>query len=250
MNDLFSRHFRRIVVLALFCAVIFAARFSSSTRAFEQPSRQAQVAQRFDLLVRADFFAGIGGNRERFTKAMKLCEETLAKNPKHAEALVWHGAGLLSQGGWAFQKNDVQNGLRLWQQGLKEMNDAVALEPENIGVLIPRGAVLLEASKRAKPEAQAKSLLETAVGDYEKVLKIQQPYFDQVGTHARGELLSGLAEGWHRLGDPNKARDYFERLTKEAAGTAYATKAQAWLEKKTLPQNHSDARSCTGCHVQ
>lgn len=246
-----SRHFRRIVALALFAAAVLTAQFATSTQAVEQDAaKTAQEPQRFDHLVRADFFAGFDGNQERFAKAMKLCEETLAKTPKHAEALVWHGAGLLTQGGQAFQKNDFPNGMGLWQRGLKEMSDAVALAPENVAVLIPRGAVLLEASKHAQPEAHAKSLLETAVNDYEKVLKIQQPYFDKIGTHARGELLIGLAEGWHRRGDLIKAKGYFERLVKEAPGTDYATRAQAWLEKKTLPQNHSGQRSCTSCHAR
>lgn len=249
MKQAFTRHFRRIIALALFSALAVTAHFSTSTQAFDEPGAK-QEAQRFDHLVRADFFAGIAGNQERFTKAMKLCEETLAKNPKHAEALVWHGAGLLSQGGQAFQKNDFPKGMPLWHRGLKEMSDAVALEPENVAVLIPRGAVLLESSKHAQPEAHAKALLETAVGDYEKVLKIQQPYFDKVGTHARGELLMGLAEGWHRRGDLAKAKNYFERLVKEAPGTDYAARAQVWLEKKTLPQKHSGVRSCTSCHAR
>jgi hypothetical protein len=248
MKQHISRHFRRIIALALFGALAVTAHFATSTQAFDKPAAN-QEAQRFDHLVRADFFAGIAGNQERFAKAMKLCEETLAKNSKHAEALVWHGAGLLTQGGQAFQKKDFANGMSLWQRGLKEMNEAVALAPENVAVLIPRGAVLLEASKYAQPEAQAKALLETAVSDYEKVLKIQQAHFDKIGTHARGELLLGLAEGWHRRGDLVKAKSYFERLVKEAAGTEYATRAQAWLEKKTLPQNHSGQRSCTSCHV-
>ncbi|HMV47466.1 MAG TPA: hypothetical protein PKD31_06920 [Blastocatellia bacterium] len=249
MKSHFSKHIRRWVALALFGALLIAARLATSTQAFDEPAAK-QDAQRFDHLVRADFFAGMAGNQERFAKAMKLCEDTLAKNPKHAEALVWHGAGLLSQGGQAFQKNDFAKGMNFWQRGLKEMNDAVALEPDNVGVLIPRGAVLLEASKHARSEAQAKALLETAIGDYEKVLKIQQPYFEKIGAHARGELLMGLAEGWHRRGDATKAKTYFERMVKEAAGTDYAARAQTWLEKKTLPQNHSNQLSCTGCHAR
>src|SRR4051794_18787746 len=56
----------------------------------QQPA--GQRIERFDFLVREDFFAGLAGDREKFQRAMKLCEDTLAKNPKHADAMVWHGS--------------------------------------------------------------------------------------------------------------------------------------------------------------
>src|SRR5688572_26034123 len=52
---------------------------------------------RFDHAVRADFFAGFSGNDERLQRGMAVCEAVLAENPRHAEALVWHGSGLLVQ---------------------------------------------------------------------------------------------------------------------------------------------------------
>ena len=48
--------------------------------------------QRFDYLVRADFFAGVAGDEARLAKAIDRCERALEVNPKHPEALVWHGA--------------------------------------------------------------------------------------------------------------------------------------------------------------
>jgi tetratricopeptide (TPR) repeat protein len=159
--------------------------------------------------------------------------------------MVWHGAGVFAQAGVAFRKGDTRKGGELWQKGLDEMNAAVALAPDNVEVLIARAAGLLEASKHVPVPARARELLETAVNDYEKVLTLQRSYFDKLSTHARGELLSALGSGWHRLGDLKKAEEYFKRLAKEGAGTPYAEKAQFWLEKKTLPQN----QSCSGCHA-
>src|SRR2546430_2267685 len=98
------------------------------------------AVERFDMLVRADFFAGFAGDEARLQKAMALCERTLAENPNHAEALVWHGGGTLFSAGQAFQKGDLALGGQRWERGLKEMSDAVVLQPENVGVLIPRGA--------------------------------------------------------------------------------------------------------------
>src|SRR5207244_1070523 len=124
----------------------------------ERASTEQQAATtRFDFLVREDFFSGMAGNREAFNRAMKVCEDALAKNPKHAEAMVWHGSGLLFLSGQAFQAGDLNRGMDLWQRGEKEMNDAVALEPNNIGTLIPRGATLIESSKHVPNPAQAKA---------------------------------------------------------------------------------------------
>ena len=58
---------------------------------------EGQEVVRFDHKVREDFFAGIGGNKEALDRAMKITDEVLAKDPNHAEALVWHGSGQPSQ---------------------------------------------------------------------------------------------------------------------------------------------------------
>ena len=202
-------------------------------------------AQRFDMVVRADFFAGYAGDEARLQKAMALCESLLAENPNHAEALVWHGSGLLFQAGRAFQAGDPQRGMQLFQSGLKQVNDAVSLAPDNVAVLIPRGAVLLAATANMDP-VQSRPLVEQAVADYEKVLSIQAPYFDTLGDHPRGELLFGLAEGSARLGRLDKARTYFERLVKDARTSGQAPRAQAWLDTGSVPK--VEGIGCVGCH--
>jgi tetratricopeptide (TPR) repeat protein len=202
--------------------------------------------ERFDYLVRADFFAGFAGDQAAFERGMKVCSDTLAKNPNHAEALVWHGGGLLFIAGQAFQKADIRKGTELWDAGLKEMDRAVELEPNNVGVLIPRGATLLEVSRFVPEKAAQRALLEKAVGDYEKVLELQKPYFQTLSGHARGELLYGLAEGWLRLGNTDKARGYFQRIANECKDSGRQPQAAAWLEKGTLAG--TEPMSCTGCH--
>jgi tetratricopeptide (TPR) repeat protein len=201
--------------------------------------------QRFDYLVRADFFAGLGGDEARMRRAMDLCEKMLTENPNHAEALVWHGAGLLSQAGAAFQKGDAANGRPLFDRGIAEMNRAVVLAPDNPGVLIPRAAVLFEAT-RTMPAEIARPLLESAVKNYEHVLDIQAPVFATLGDHPKGELLFGLAEGSARLGDQAKARMYFERLIADAPGSGQVVKARQWIDNGTIPA--SKGPSCVGCH--
>jgi len=211
-----------------------------------QPPGAPAPPQRFDMLVRADFFAGFRGDEARLRKAMVFCERTLAANPKDAEAMVWHGAGLLFESGQAFRSGDAAAGQSLWKQGLDQMNAAVALAPDNVGVLIPRGATLIVATRGVPDAAQARALLASAVADYEQVLAIQTPYWERLGDHARGELLFGLAEAEHRLGNHAKAQAYFERLVKDAPASGEAGKARTWLDTGALPK--SEGLGCVGCH--
>jgi tetratricopeptide (TPR) repeat protein len=197
------------------------------------------------MVVRADFFAGFAGSDERPANGMAACERALAADPTNAEALVWHGSGLAFEAGIAFRKGDQETGMALWQRGLQEMDSAVAMAPENIGVLIPRGALLLQATMNMPPE-RARPLLEKAVGDYEHVLALQSSYFDTLGDHPKGELLFGLAEGFSRLGNSDKARMYFNRLIADAPASGQTPKAQRWLATGRLPK--SEGIGCVGCH--
>jgi len=203
------------------------------------------MAQRFDTVVRNDFFSGFAGNREALERGMKTCENVLAKNPKDAEALVWHGSGLFFQSGEAAKAGDFAKYGELNKRGLDEMNAAVALAPENIGVLIPRGATLLTGS-RFIPGDGAKELLKTGLTDYEKVYGIQASYFDTLSGHAAGELLFGIAEGYQRLGDDANARSWFEKLAKVGTDNGHRKQAQDYLATGKL----SGPVTCVGCHVK
>lgn len=205
----------------------------------------AAAPARFDYLVREDFFAGFAGDEARLTKAMELCETALAADPQNAEALVWHGSGLLFRSGQAFRRGDLPRGSELWDTGLKEMDGAVALAPNRVGVLIPRSAALLAATRSLPPE-QARPLLESALKDYEHVLVLQESIFGKLGDHPKGELLFGLAEGYHRLGNDEKARMYFERLIKDAPGSGHTENARTWMTTGNLPK--TEGLGCVGCH--
>ena len=201
---------------------------------------------RFDYKVRNYFFAGFAGDTASLEKGMKICEDSIAADPKNAEALVWHGAGLFYQSGQAFQKADQQKGMELWTRGLKEMEDAVALAPDNLGVRIPRGAVLMTGSRYVGSQEMARPLVEKAVGDFEKAYELQEPMLDSLGTHPRGELLMGLADGYNRTGQQEKAQAMYERIQKTMPGTAYEKSAKTWLETKSLAPAQA---GCLGCHT-
>jgi tetratricopeptide (TPR) repeat protein len=215
--------------------------------ASELVPQTAKPDPRFDNLVRGDMFAGMAGNQAAFDRAMKLCEDRLAKDPKHPEALVWHGSGDYFLAGRAFQRGDVQAGFELFTKSMKEMDEAVALLPNSITVLIPRAATLLEGSKHISDPAQAKLALEKALGDYEKVFEIQRTDFANLPLHSRGELLSGLADGWYRAGNAAKAQEYLKLIVSGTNGSRYAERAQAVLDSPEPPKQLQ--WRCIGCHI-
>ena len=207
---------------------------------------QSPAPARFDYVIRDDFFAGLRGDAARLERAMKTCEAVLAKDPRHAEALVWHGAGLMAQARLAFERGDQEGARALSTRGVREMEAAVAMAPADPGVLVPRGAVLSGASRAIRDPERATAFLRTAVSDYEKAVAAQAPSFPQLSEHARGELLGGLAEGWHRLGDEVRARGYLTRIVAELPASDYAEAAKQWLAQ--TPMRGGPALTCVGCH--
>lgn len=201
----------------------------------------------FEYAVRGPFFRGIEGDAEQFERAMRLCEDTLAEDPDHAEALVWHGAGLFFRAGQSYQKGDFATGQSLWAEGLEEMARAVELRPNDPSVRIPRGATLLAGSRGVPFPAQEKSLLELAVSDYEATYAAQSAYFDELSEHARGELLLGLLEGYHRLNDAAKIDEWLGRTREVLAGSDYLAQVERALgEPEGLKR--LEQRTCEGCH--
>jgi hypothetical protein len=223
-----------------------------STNAACQDAGISQNGQtdEFEILVRRDFLDGLAGDRAAFDRAMKLCSATLAQHPRHASALVWHGSGLVFLAMQAFAARDLPNGTNFWQRGMAEMDNAAALEPENVAVLLPRGRTLLGVSRHAPDAAQARALLQTGIGDYEKALQLQKPRFQTLSLQARGQLLFGLADGWHRLGNASRAGFYFQRVLEDCGGSSYAEQARIWVETKD-PSALADtpqAAACIACH--
>jgi hypothetical protein len=56
-----------------------------------------RVHDGFEFKVRGDFFDGLRGDTAALDRAIKLCEDTLASEPDHVEAMVWHGAAVLGR---------------------------------------------------------------------------------------------------------------------------------------------------------
>lgn len=205
---------------------------------------QAAEPARFDTIVRRDIFAGFNGDDKALARGIKKCEAALKKNAKNAEAMVWLGAAHAFQAGQAFQAKNAERGMSLWGRGLKEMDDAVKLDPNNPGVRIPRAAVLLPASRTAPPFI-AKPLLRKALDDFETIYKLQKKDLDKLGTHPRGELRMGLADVYRRLGKAGESEQQLQAVVKELPDSAYAKRAKRWLAAEPTAKL---VHNCIGCH--
>ena len=208
------------------------------------PSIPTPPADRFDVKVRQDFFDGMRGDPAALDRAMALCEAMLAAHPEHAEAMVWHGAGLMMRSSAAFRAGDGQRGLPLFQQGLGEMDRAVELAPTRVGVRIPRGAVLLAMAPYV-PDPQRTRLLERGVSDYEATLAEQRSYFATLTLHSREQLLYGLTDGYAHLGKTAKAQAYFKQMETEAHGSELLTRAAA----RARGEKVVGETPCEQCHA-
>ncbi|XZE54525.1 tetratricopeptide repeat protein [Planctomycetaceae bacterium SH139] len=244
--------FRRITTLTL-CASVAAGtllwKAQHTTHADEPagatPDQAATVEeQRFDLVVREDIFGGFNGDEAAMKRGLEACDVAIAKDPKHAEALVWRGAGRVFLAGQAFSKQDMVKGMQLWSSGLQDMDKAVELKPEDIAVRIPRAAVLMPASAGA-PEFMAKPLLVKAKADFEFIYSRQEKVLDQLSEHSRGELRMGLADVYRRLGETDLSRKQLEAIKAELPDTNYADRAEKWLATDVKVKL---AHNCIGCH--
>jgi hypothetical protein len=199
--------------------------------------------QGFEYKVRADYFEGVRGDTAALDRAAKVCEDTLARQPGHTEAMVWHGAVLTGRASLAFRAGDRAGGRALYQRGLDEMARAVELDPDNIGVRIPRGAVALGFAPFA-PEPERSRLFALGAGDYEVALAQQTPRFAQLSLHAREQLLYGLTDAFAALGDTAKATTYYQRMTADAASSQLLPRARARAAGEVV----AGAAPCEGCH--
>src|SRR6185436_2602804 len=92
----------------------------------------SHAQERFDYEVREEMFRAFGGNEAALQSAMATIEAKLKEHPDHARAL---------------EAGDAAGARDLSAAGMADMDRALALEPSNIGVLVPRAAVLLAVAR-------------------------------------------------------------------------------------------------------
>jgi len=235
---------KRMAGLVVCSAVLILPLFADDPLSPQKAEVPVVEEKRFDLIVREDIFAGFQGDETALARGQTECENALKKNKKNAEAMVWLGAIKVFKAGTLFGQNKPLEALPMWTSGLKNMDDAVKLDPDNVGVRIPRASVLLPAARNTPP-SMSTPLLKTVQGDFEYIYKKQADHLDSLDNHSRGELRMGLADTYRLLGQLDKSKEQLEAITKELPDTEYATNAQNWLSAAPTTKL---AHSCIGCH--
>src|SRR5215831_1093081 len=196
----------------------------------EKPWRASP--ERFDKLVREDFFLGLKGDHEALDRGMTRCEEALGADPDNAGALVWHGVGLATRAGQALRAGRLPEAQELLGRAMIEAQRAIELRPYDIDIRVPHGALMLGLGATLPDSDAARARTSEGVRDYEAIVAAQRVQWPTLSVHGRGQLLYGLAEGWERLGDRDKARTYYQRIVAEVPGSPLAPRARAWLDGK------------------
>ena len=204
----------------------------------------SHAQERFDYAVREEMFRAFGGNEAALKSAMATIEAKLKEQPDHAEALVWRGAARSWMAGRALEAGDTATARALSAVGMADMDRALALEPSNIGVLVPRAAVLLVVARNQRDPARMRELAGQSAANFESALVLRQNAFPKLGQHNRGEYLSGLAESFALAGNKETAEGYLRRILAELPNSVYAERAAAKLA------NWDDRRplNCQSCH--
>lgn len=195
----------------------------------EKSKADESVTLKFDEAAEQEFTKGIGGDAAALERAMKASAKILANNPKDALALVWQGGGRLALARAAFYQGDFPAGSVIWKEGLDEMTKAVELAPHDVRVLLVRATTWYQASKQFPDPDEASRLLQTAVGDFEKIIALSDNDFKKLPAVRRDDILLFLAEGYERRGDKTKARNFYLRISNETTGKTRET-AVKWLE--------------------
>jgi tetratricopeptide (TPR) repeat protein len=188
--------------------------------------------------VQRDMLMGISGNAESLKRAMEACEKALAENPNHPAALVYHGIGLLFQS---------QGSPEAFPRAIAEMDHAAELDPDNLGVRIPRGSALMAVIRQMPDSPMRQSQMEKARSDFQYAFDVQKEHLDQLGAHPLGELLQNLGDIYSRLEKPEEAEKFYALIQTKLPNSEYSERAAKWMEtKRPLPVRQT---ACVGCHT-
>jgi hypothetical protein len=186
----------------------------------------------FERRVRDDYFAALRGDEAALARVERVCDEVLAREPQHAEALVWKGSVLAVRSGKAYRGLSIRTGQRLWDQSLALMARARELEPGNASIMLARGQCLIHMAGFHLDRRVRRELTALGVQDLTGVMPLIAERFPRWTPSEQGELLTTLAQGHDRLGQTEQARVLYQRVLDELPGTPHAQRAKGWMDTR------------------
>lgn len=184
----------------------------------------------FITKYRKKFFSVFQGKFGEFEGGMTELEAMLKKNPHDARALVWHGNGLTVRAGLQKMIGKGQDAVKLLTASRKELDRAVNLSPDDVNIIAMRAVTIHTMGQYWKPEEVPAGSWELLIADLEKTRQIiGKERFPKISVHARGEILTELADGYQRVGKNAEATALWKETLVSVPNSRYATMAEKAL---------------------
>jgi tetratricopeptide (TPR) repeat protein len=164
---------------------------------------------------------GTEGDKNAVKKSKKILEKLIKLEPENAEAHCWYGSVLTLNGrdAW-FPLSKV----KYVNDGIKEMDKAVKLAPDNITIRMIRAN-----NNLALPDMFNRT--EIAIADFEYLLSMKEEEPEIFEKDLLVEILLNLGNAYKKKGDLGKARKNWQKVTLIAPDSEEALEAKKLLEK-------------------
>jgi tetratricopeptide (TPR) repeat protein len=218
--------------LQIAIVTLLLASASLSTAGTQSQSSQIQALEtalkanpndpkgQFDLGVLL-FDQAAGGDKDAVDKAAGVFEKLIKQDPKNAEYHCRYGSILTMKG------RDAWIPLlkaRLVNNGLEEMDKAVALAPDDVAVRLTRANTCY-----ALPDIFNR--IDTTVGDCRYLSRLFEKNPAAYSESVRMKVRLLLASSLKKSGKEEESKRVLEKIIAESPGSTYAEEARKMLEK-------------------
>jgi len=222
------RRFLYLIAILNLCLVspLFAQseieKVQSRIKAFEDSLQMNPTNTRILLKLGVLYHKlGVQGDKKAVKKAEDLFKRLLELEPENAEAHSWYGSVLTLKGRDAWLPISK---MRYVNSGIKEMDKAVQLAPDNITVRMIRANNSL-----ALPELFHRT--EVAITDFEYLLSLARKRPEEFNKTLLGEIYLKLGNAYRKKGDIIEARENWQKAIKISPDSKEAEKARKLLEE-------------------
>ncbi len=184
----------------------------------------------FDRLVMADYVKAAGGDSAALERLLGACAEAIEVDAENAEALAWRGAARMFEAGAASDSGDMMAAMTHVNKALADLARAGSLEMDNPGVRIIAAQTLLVLAQNHPIEQMAKGYATQGIEHATAGLASLHGNWGAQPIALKGRLMSDVAAAHERLGEPNKARDWYNRVIGAVPGSVWAQQAQAKID--------------------
>lgn len=203
--------------------------------------RQALAILDTDLAkaLKADLNAGLH-DPKRLDAAIAMLDELLAATPGNTPLMAWRGFARTLRAAPLFAQAKMEEGLKLWDEGLAEISKASTNDPSSHEALILRGLTTLERARFGMEEAERRPIAVKATSDLERARRLLVEAGKPLPPNPDAELSFALARGYRLAGDTAKASAALVAVDAGQADEKMKARAKVALEKLAVEKSSSE----------